>query len=151
MRISDWSSDVCSSDLSFDLHVLGLPPAFVLSQDQTLRLTSPNAPAKTTGTPGSSTGSSQVKTREIPPIQAPKTPAKAKARKPNSQDPSNTRSTKRPQCQNTRTSPTKARPDAPVPLPKQQCPTAASCWPCTGRCRRAKRPASLLTRSEEPT
>src|SRR3546814_17190078 len=50
---------------SFDLHVLGLPPAFVLSQDQTLRLTSPNAPAKTTGTPGSSTGSSQVKTREI--------------------------------------------------------------------------------------
>ena len=24
--------------LSFDLHVLGLPPAFVLSQDQTLKL-----------------------------------------------------------------------------------------------------------------
>src|SRR5699024_11181333 len=50
----DWSSDVCSSDLyspvrhssfnkpeglkkeAFDLHVLGTPPAFVLSQDQTL-------------------------------------------------------------------------------------------------------------------
>ena len=25
--------------VSFDLHVLGLPPAFVLSQDQTLKLT----------------------------------------------------------------------------------------------------------------
>src|SRR3546814_7429984 len=71
---------------SFDLHVLGLPPALVLSQDQTLRLTSPNAPAKTTGTPGSSTGSSPVKTREIPPIQAPKTQAKAKATKTNRQD-----------------------------------------------------------------
>src|SRR3546814_1864840 len=46
MRISDWSSDVCSSDLPegpvpFDLHVLSLPPAFVLSQDQTLRLPGP--------------------------------------------------------------------------------------------------------------
>src|SRR3546814_9880526 len=89
MRISDWSSDVCSSDL------------------------------------GSSTGSSQVKTREIPPIQAPKTPAKAKARKPNRQDPSNTRPTKRPQCQNTRTSPTKARHAASVSLPNQQCQTTA--------------------------
>src|SRR3546814_338469 len=126
MRISDWSSDVCSSDLLFRS----------------------NAPAKTTGTPGSSTGSSQVKTREIPPIQAPKTPAKAKARKPNRQDPSNTRSTKRPQCQNTRTSPTKARPAARVSLPNQQCQTAGSCWPCTGRCRRAKRPASLLTKKQ---
>src|SRR3546814_13977726 len=84
MRISDWSSDVCSSDL------------------------------------GSSTGSSQVKTREIPPIQAPKTPAKAKARKPNRQDQSNTRTTKRPQCQNTRTSPTKARTAARVTLPNKQ-------------------------------
>src|SRR3546814_11431636 len=73
MRISDWSSDVCSSDLyyavlirvspgypptegrlhtryapvrhsrkpesflPFDLHVLSLPLAFILSQDQTLR------------------------------------------------------------------------------------------------------------------
>jgi hypothetical protein len=26
---------------AFDLHVLGMPPAFVLSQDQTLRLTVP--------------------------------------------------------------------------------------------------------------
>src|SRR3546814_13124523 len=60
MRISDWSSDVCSSDLnpradshvlrtrapldpkvSFDLHVLGMPPAFVLSQDQTLKFDVP--------------------------------------------------------------------------------------------------------------
>ena len=29
-----------SSGPSFDLHVLGLPPAFVLSQNQTLKLTS---------------------------------------------------------------------------------------------------------------
>ncbi len=29
-----------SSGPSFDLHVLGLPPAFVLSQDQTLKLNS---------------------------------------------------------------------------------------------------------------
>src|SRR3546814_10340240 len=34
-------------NFSFDLHVLGLPPAFVLSQDQTLRLTSPGAPKNT--------------------------------------------------------------------------------------------------------
>ena len=27
-----------SATISFDLHVLGLPPAFVLSQNQTLRL-----------------------------------------------------------------------------------------------------------------
>ena len=32
---------------AFDLHVLGLPPAFVLSQDQTLKLTSVHqVPAK---------------------------------------------------------------------------------------------------------
>src|SRR3546814_5078842 len=107
----------------FDCHVLGLPPAFVLSQDQTLRLTSPNAPAKTTGTPGSSTGSSQVKTRAIPPIQAPKTPAKAKSRKPNRQAPSNTRQTKRHQCQHTRTSPTKDKPAARLSHPTQHCQT----------------------------
>ena len=29
-----------SPKTSFDLHVLGMPPAFVLSQDQTLRLNS---------------------------------------------------------------------------------------------------------------
>nr|CAJ30040.1 hypothetical protein mgI380 [Magnetospirillum gryphiswaldense MSR-1] len=29
-----------SPKTSFDLHVLGLPPAFVLSQDQTLKLIS---------------------------------------------------------------------------------------------------------------
>ena len=27
-----------STEVAFDLHVLGLPPAFVLSQDQTLKL-----------------------------------------------------------------------------------------------------------------
>ena len=34
-----------SSGPSFDLHVLSMPPAFVLSQDQTLKLTSSTAPA----------------------------------------------------------------------------------------------------------
>src|SRR3546814_12920587 len=91
---------------SFDLHVLGLPSAFVLSQDQTLRLTSPNAPAKTTGTPGSSTGSTQVKTREMPHIKDTKTPAKAKARKTNIQDPPYTLPTTGPQCPNTTKHPT---------------------------------------------
>jgi hypothetical protein len=28
----------CGAALPFDLHVLGLPPAFTLSQDQTLQL-----------------------------------------------------------------------------------------------------------------
>ncbi len=38
---------------TFDLHVLGLPPAFVLSQDQTLKLTSPDAdPPEGGSTPG---------------------------------------------------------------------------------------------------
>ena len=34
-----------SPKASFDLHVLGMPPAFVLSQDQTLKLMSENRPA----------------------------------------------------------------------------------------------------------
>ena len=38
-----------SSGPSFDLHVLSMPPAFVLSQDQTLKLTS-GPPAKPGGT-----------------------------------------------------------------------------------------------------
>ena len=39
-----------SSGPSFDLHVLGLPPAFVLSQDQTLKFTvSPQSPKRFRG------------------------------------------------------------------------------------------------------
>jgi hypothetical protein len=33
-----------AQDFSYDLHVLGTPPAFVLSQDQTLQFTSENDP-----------------------------------------------------------------------------------------------------------
>ena len=37
---------------AFDLHVLGLPPAFVLSQDQTLKLISKADPSRITFTLG---------------------------------------------------------------------------------------------------
>jgi len=32
------ASDFCATHGSFDLHVLGTPPAFILSQDQTLKI-----------------------------------------------------------------------------------------------------------------
>jgi hypothetical protein len=31
-----WTEVRCRSEIPFDLHVLGMPPAFILSQDQTL-------------------------------------------------------------------------------------------------------------------
>ena len=58
--------------LTFDLHVLGLPPAFALSQDQTLRLTAPNRhPPK--GLPARASLSS-LEARGIQGAQAPNDP-----------------------------------------------------------------------------